>query len=561
MAHEVFISYCSEDKNIADAVCAGLEAEKIACWIAPRDVPLGTQYGAAIIDAINETRIMVVIFSSHANQSRHVSNEIERAVSNGDAVIPFRIEDVLPSKDIEFFVSSWHWLDAMTPPVEGHVARLATAVKAILGRPLEKPDDRKPSGWVIRSRRPRARWMAVTAGAVALLLLAGWLTWRGLMPAVNDPQVTLNLPKTDAHLAGPLLLLWGGKNLDKPNLEFEVQITPEGKSAVSQRVAQYWFTLEGLEGPTRWRVRPVWQKPDCKEKSGRWTELRTFTYYRSALDRILATRTIHVGTAESDALFVRKEGGQFGGFEIEFLRRIGNGLLQAHGIAGDIKIQHSYRVWGEELFQLLNKEGAVDLLVSGISIVPERETKYGFKFTKPILEFPQTLVTAWGKKPFEGGQLVLTQLAAVANTTNETLARRLLGPEPGDRLKLYSGSGAYNIMLNDLLAQVIDGVLMDRPYAILKVEQITREQQGQFSTLDITSEILPGVEPERTGFAVRRSDFRLLGEINDQLDKLKNVKRELIRQYLPHPESYTGSQASADSGSNVEAPLARDRSR
>jgi hypothetical protein len=73
MAHEVFISYCSEDKNIADAVCAGLEAEKIACWIAPRDVAPATNYGAAIIDAIMETRIMVVIFSSRANQSRHVS--------------------------------------------------------------------------------------------------------------------------------------------------------------------------------------------------------------------------------------------------------------------------------------------------------------------------------------------------------------------------------------------------------------------------------------------------------------------------------------------------------
>jgi hypothetical protein len=65
--------------------------------------------------------------------------------------------------------------------------------------------------------------------------------------------------------------------------------------------------------------------------------------------------------------------------------------------------------------------------------------------------------------------------------------------------------------------------------------------------LDITSEILPGVEPERTGFAVRRSDFLLLDEINDQLDKLDDIKRELIRQYLPNPESYLGSTASADS--------------
>lgn len=34
MAHNVFISYSSKDKTIADAVCAGLEMEKIRCWIA-----------------------------------------------------------------------------------------------------------------------------------------------------------------------------------------------------------------------------------------------------------------------------------------------------------------------------------------------------------------------------------------------------------------------------------------------------------------------------------------------------------------------------------------------
>lgn len=41
MAHDVFISYSSEDKTVADAVCAKLEGQEIRCWIAPRDVPPG----------------------------------------------------------------------------------------------------------------------------------------------------------------------------------------------------------------------------------------------------------------------------------------------------------------------------------------------------------------------------------------------------------------------------------------------------------------------------------------------------------------------------------------
>ncbi|NQT71340.1 MAG: toll/interleukin-1 receptor domain-containing protein [Chloroflexi bacterium] len=37
MAHDVFISYSTNDKTVADAVCATLESQKIRCWIAPRD--------------------------------------------------------------------------------------------------------------------------------------------------------------------------------------------------------------------------------------------------------------------------------------------------------------------------------------------------------------------------------------------------------------------------------------------------------------------------------------------------------------------------------------------
>ena len=52
MAHDVFISYSSKDKAVADAVCAGLEGRGIACWMAPRDIVPGVDWGAAIIDAI-----------------------------------------------------------------------------------------------------------------------------------------------------------------------------------------------------------------------------------------------------------------------------------------------------------------------------------------------------------------------------------------------------------------------------------------------------------------------------------------------------------------------------
>ncbi|MGA8021849.1 MAG: toll/interleukin-1 receptor domain-containing protein, partial [Candidatus Acidiferrales bacterium] len=132
MAFDVFISYASKDKIVADAVCARLEASGIRCWIAPRDIVAGTSYGEAIIEAIHGAKVMVLVFSSSANASGHIPKEVKRAVSSGVAVLPFRIEDVAPGKSLDYFIGSVHWLDAMTPPMEKHLDNLAATVHKLL---------------------------------------------------------------------------------------------------------------------------------------------------------------------------------------------------------------------------------------------------------------------------------------------------------------------------------------------------------------------------------------------------------------------------------------------
>lgn len=134
MAHDVFISYSSKDKPTADAVCATLESRGIRCWIAPRDVVPGEEYAAALVNALREARIMVLVFSSGANQSKHVLREVERAVSMGLPVVPLRIENVRPSAAMEYYIASRHWLDALTVPLERHLVQLAETVKVLLAR-------------------------------------------------------------------------------------------------------------------------------------------------------------------------------------------------------------------------------------------------------------------------------------------------------------------------------------------------------------------------------------------------------------------------------------------
>ena len=97
MAHDVFISYSTKDKATADDICAALEAQAIRCWIAPRNVTPGADRGEAVLDALSGCRVMVLVFSSDANKSRQVKREMQIAFEEDVTVIPFRVEDVMPS--------------------------------------------------------------------------------------------------------------------------------------------------------------------------------------------------------------------------------------------------------------------------------------------------------------------------------------------------------------------------------------------------------------------------------------------------------------------------------
>jgi TIR domain len=132
MARDIFISYSQPDHDCAFELVARLEAQGIDCWIAPRDIAPSADWAAEIMDAITGARAMILVFSANSNKSPQVRREVERAVHKQLSILPFRIEDVLPSKSLEFFLSAQHWMDAFPPPREPHYARLCAYLKTQL---------------------------------------------------------------------------------------------------------------------------------------------------------------------------------------------------------------------------------------------------------------------------------------------------------------------------------------------------------------------------------------------------------------------------------------------
>jgi len=142
---DVFISHSSSDARFANEVCLLLESRGVSCWIAPRDLSPGAVFDEAILDAIDTTQATVLILSANANASPFVKNEVNRAFGKGKMILPFRMEDVLPTGSLEFYLARHQWADGFPPPVEERIGRLASAILALLGRTVPSPEPVPPA--------------------------------------------------------------------------------------------------------------------------------------------------------------------------------------------------------------------------------------------------------------------------------------------------------------------------------------------------------------------------------------------------------------------------------
>lgn len=118
MGHDVFISYSTKDKVTADAICHILEENKMRCWIAPRNIASGKPYAEEILDAIQTTKIVVLVFSENSQASQFVQKEINLSFSNSKPIISFVVDESLPKGDFEYYLKTNHWLNAYPNPEE-----------------------------------------------------------------------------------------------------------------------------------------------------------------------------------------------------------------------------------------------------------------------------------------------------------------------------------------------------------------------------------------------------------------------------------------------------------
>lgn len=204
MSHDVFVSYSSKDKAVADSIVAELEKYNVRCWYAPRDIKPGDDWGVAIAQAISDSKIFLIVFSNNSNRSQRVLDELNLAISKEVVILPFRIEKLDPSGAMLLHLASRHWLDAFSPSWKPHLITLVNTVKSILDKKSETDFEKDAKNAHTPFLRKKWGFISVIAAFVVIGLVLGVLAFRnGWFDLKHSAEPTVMMTATPAITVAP----------------------------------------------------------------------------------------------------------------------------------------------------------------------------------------------------------------------------------------------------------------------------------------------------------------------------------------------------------------------
>ncbi len=196
-----FISHHSSQEKTARHLKAILERNGVTGWMAPDDIDPGVAFDQAIIEQVEQSDLIVLLFCAQSDRSRHVKRELMMAENNKKLIYPVRLEDI-DAKGLAYWLNDYQWIDwidrrdatieRMIETIKRHVGSgaaapgepaeapspAAAAEPAAATGGLQPPAPVEPLGLSARPKRDRrgfemtrTRWIAAGGAAAALLAI------------------------------------------------------------------------------------------------------------------------------------------------------------------------------------------------------------------------------------------------------------------------------------------------------------------------------------------------------------------------------------------------------
>jgi TolB-like protein/lipoprotein NlpI len=185
----VFVSYASQDMELADALVRTLEEQGFRCWIAPRDVDPGTLYADAIIAGINHSNAFVLILSESAVASGHVGKELERASSKRKPILVLRINKTPLTRTFEYFLSESQWIEVGIGGINATLTKVADAVRHLEATRRQDGPGSVPAARSSSVSGKKMPWRLIVLAGLGVLCVVWFLISRTLPNIASSPPV------------------------------------------------------------------------------------------------------------------------------------------------------------------------------------------------------------------------------------------------------------------------------------------------------------------------------------------------------------------------------------
>jgi hypothetical protein len=167
----IFISYSSKDQDIAETICKALESRGQNCWISCRNVRAGENFQEAIVRALRTAKVMLLVFTSNANNSDEIKKELVLAGRHHVTVVPVRVEDVVPNDAFSYEFATRQWID-LFKNWEQEIELLSSRLEHVLQDAKPGETVLAPAAMAIPRRLPQKSSNApLIWGAIALIAI------------------------------------------------------------------------------------------------------------------------------------------------------------------------------------------------------------------------------------------------------------------------------------------------------------------------------------------------------------------------------------------------------
>jgi hypothetical protein len=102
---DIFISYSSKDRGKAEQLTELLASAGLSVWIDKHGIEAATSWSSEIVDAIDATKVLIVLLSSNSVTSVNVVKEVSLAAEQKKKILPLDLEPVELPRDLRYHLA------------------------------------------------------------------------------------------------------------------------------------------------------------------------------------------------------------------------------------------------------------------------------------------------------------------------------------------------------------------------------------------------------------------------------------------------------------------------